>query len=308
MNIMNIRTYVPVLFCISWGMAAGQRPAPIQINNLISRIPLPVSSQLCYASCTTTRDPADGVTHIKDNGPQFNSLNEEADKIGKMDMEAMKSSYANAQSTAASSVPNAEQIAQMQAEGMQRAQQAMQNGGSPAQTAPSASQPRSPANHVAFMQELGKAQSSIMQITQLTNELSTKMSELRMAEVPMGPNCPEVRQGSYVGPTCSCTKDHSVDYEQRRVSARDKYLQQVNELLRQYIPRIKDQVALVDKVETDSGYGQSVNDPSTIQMLWVVQRQAMNGFASLMGIAGGTWSDGANQYLNLVNARNKTCP
>ncbi len=298
-----------VPFCLMWGISLGQKPSPIQINSFISRIPLPVSSQVCYESSTTTKDPSSGLISIKDNGPQFNSLNEDMDKISKGDMDAMKTRYANAQSqSASSSAPTPDQVAQMQAEAMQKAQQAAQNAGNPSGTAQTGSYSIPQTTNVALMQELGRAQSSVGQITQLTFELSTKMGQLQMDEVSMGPNCPEVRQGSYVGPTCACTKQHSVDYERKRVEVRDKYLRQVNDLLQQYIPRIKGQVALVDKVEIDSKYGQAVSDPAISQMLWSVQRQAMGGFTSVMGIASSAWKDGASQYLNLVNTHNKTCP
>jgi hypothetical protein len=255
----------------------AQRPTPIQINSLISRIPIPESSQACYKSSTIITD-ANGISSIKDEGPVFNSLTDQLEKINKAAMEDMQSGYANRSATA-----------------------------NPTLTASSGAPARPPATNVTLMQELGKAQSSIMQITLLTNELSGKMGQLQMEKVPVGPNCPEVRQGSYVGPTCECEQERSINYEQKRIAARDAWLQQAAALFQQYIPRIKDQVAFVDKVENDANYGQAIKDPTTLQMLWSVQRQALGGYTSLLAIASSAWKDGASQYLNLVNVKNHHC-
>jgi hypothetical protein len=252
----------------------AQRPTPIQINSLISRLPIPESSQGCYHSCTITTD-ADGISSIKDEGPVFNSLTDQLEKMNKAAMEDMQSGHGTT--------------------------------GNSTLTASSGASARPPATNVALMRELGKAQSSIMQVTLLTNELSGKMGQLQMEEVPVGPNCPEVRQGSYVGPTCACELERSVNYEQKRVAARDAWLQQAAALFQQYIPRIKDQVAFVDKVENDANYGQAIKDPTTLQMLWSVQRQALGGYTSLLAIASSAWKDGAGQYLNRVNAKNHHC-
>jgi hypothetical protein len=273
-NRMNTSAPLLVLALLTTGplFLRAQRPTPIQINSLIARIPIPESSQGCYKSSTIITD-ADGISSIKDEGVVFNSLTDQLEKINKAAMDDMQSGRATNPAMAASSGVSA----------------------------------RPPAANVALMQELGKAQGSIMQITLLTNELSGKMGQLQMAQVPAGPNCPEVRQGSYVGPTCACELERSVNYEQKRIAARDAWLQQAAALFKQYIPRIKDQVAFADKVENDANYGQDIKDPTTLQMLWSVQRQALGGYTSLLAIATSVWKDGAGQYLNLVNAKNRHC-
>ena len=284
----------------------GQKPAVLKINNLISRIPIPVASQACYETCTTIKNP-DGTFQIKDNGPAFNALNNEVEALGKSDMDAMKNGSLNTQTSAPPAAPTAEQINQMQAQAMARAQQAMQSGADPSKAAP-ASNPYKPPTNLKLMQELGTAQSAVGKINQLTMEMSTKMGDIRMTEVPMEPNCPEVRQGSYVGPTCACEKQKSINHYEKMVAARNTYLQNVAGLLRKYIPQIQEQVDLIDKVEADANYGQGITDPLTIQQLWSLQRMGLNGFTSVMGIASSSWTDGAQQYLYVVNASARTCP
>jgi len=284
----------------------AQKPANIQINSFISRVPLPENSASCYASCTTTKD-ADGQISIKDNGPVFNDLTEQLEKLNKAAMDDMRNSGNTAMNTAPSA-PTAEQIAEMQQQAMQRAQQAMQNGTNPA-AAQSGNHPaKAFTTNVALMQEIGKAQSAIMPMNQLINELSAKVGQVTMEDVKAGPNCPEVQQGGYAGPTCKCTKEREISYESRCIAARDGYLAKVNALLHKYIPQIQDQVAIIDKLESDAKFGEGLTDRATLQMLVSLQREALNGFTSVLSIANGKWSDGANQYLRLVNAKNQQCP
>jgi hypothetical protein len=294
-----------ILIFISYNISFGQKPAAIQINSLISRIPIPSGCQTSYQSCTTIKNP-DGTITIKDNGPVFNALNNDMERLTKVDMDAMKDGYANAQTPAPPAAPTAEQISQMQADAMARAQQAMQSGADPSKAAP-AGNPYKPTTNVKLMQELGTAQSAVGKINQLTMEMSTKMGEIRMAEVPMEPNCPEVRQGSYVGPTCGCEKQKDITHYEKMVAARNTYLQNVDGLLRKYIPQIQEQVDLIDKVEADANYGQGITDPRIIQQLWSLQRMGLNGFTSVMGIASSNWTDAAKQYLLVVNAGARVC-
>jgi hypothetical protein len=295
-----------VLVFIGSNNCFGQKPAAIQINSLISRIPIPTASQSCFEGSTTIKDP-DGTYQIKDNGPVFNALTNEVESFGKTDMDAMKNGDMTAQTSAPPAAPTPEQIAQMQDEAMKRAQLAQQNGADPSRAAQSSNSYKPPVN-VALMQELGKAQSAVGQINQLTMEMSSKMGEIRMQDVPGEPNCPEVRQGSYVGPTCACERQRNITHYEKMVAARNTYLQKVDDLLHKYILLIQNQVAVIDKVEADAKYGQGITDPRTIQMLWSVQRMGLNGFNSVMGIASSSWSEGAKQYLYVLNATARTCP
>ena len=285
--------------------AGAQKPAIIQINSFISRIPLPESSATCYGSATIVT-ATDGTVTVKDNGEQFNTLNDQLDKLTKDYMASVKAASA-APPTAAPTQPTPEQIEQMQQQAMQRAQQAMQSGGNPAAAAQAGAQTKHTYTNVALMQELGKAQSAIMPMNQLITELTGKLGQVRMEQVPMGPNCPEVQQGGYAGPLCSCTKDRNVTYEERSVAARNDCLGKINSLLHQYIPQIEQQVAIVDKLESDAKFGEGITDPATLQMLTSVQRQALGGFTAILGIASGSWTDGANQYARLVNAKSVKC-
>jgi hypothetical protein len=88
----------------------------------------------------------------------------------------------------------------------------------------------------------------------------------------------------------------------------DAHLQQVAELLRHYIPLLKDQIALIDKAESDGKFGEGISDPTTIQMLWNLQRQALGPVTMILGMSNSAWSDGAGRYLRLENAKNQRCP
>jgi hypothetical protein len=251
----------------------GQRPAPLQITSLIARIPIPEDSKDCYGSCTVVKDASTGITSIKDNGAVFNDLTGQLTKMMQVDMNAMN----------AGGNPTAAMQAQSQAN-----------------RKPTALNP-------AVMKELGAAQTASMQARQLIQELSVKLGSVNMPKAASGPNCPEVRQGSYVGPTCACTLEHAIAAERRQVTARDQALQQQSAFLHRYIPQIMDQVAIIDKLESDAKFGEGITDPTMLSLLSSTQRQGMSAFTSVLSIANGIWTDGARQYLYLVNASVNHC-
>jgi hypothetical protein len=276
--------------------AHAQKPAVVQVNSLLSRIPIPDKSAACYDVSTKTTG-RDGIVSIKDNGPVFNQLTSEINNI-------MTGNNGSATPSGGNTPPTPEQIEQMKQQAMQRAAQ-YQNGTAATYTAANSNRPA----NTQLMQEIGMAQSGQSQLRALESELSSKMAALAAAEKPsMGPNCPEVRQGSYVGPTCTCERQKSIDYESRSVELMDNRLQKIKELLLHYIPLFSQQIALVDKAETDGKYGEGISDPTTLQMLNMIQRQALATVTRVMGYASAAWTDGANQYLELENARNKKCP
>jgi len=288
-------TLLPVAFATTINVRA-QKPAEIQISTLLSRVPIPEKSAACYDVSTKTSG-GNGVVSIKDNGAAFNQLSSEINTI------LMGNNGAPAY-TAGSTPPTPEQIEQMKQQAMQRAAQ-YQNSAAPTYTAAGSGQPA----NVQLMQEIGKAQSGQMQLRLLERELSTRMAALPAAAKPgMGPNCPEVQQGGYAGPTCACEKQKSIDYQSRSVQLMDDRLQKIKELLLHYIPLFNEQIALVDKVETDAKYGEGISDPATLQMLTSIQRQSLATVTTVMGMSSAAWTDGANQYLELENAKNKKCP
>jgi hypothetical protein len=284
----------------------AQKPARLQINSLLMKIPIPQSSSACYAVCTTTTD-ASGFASIKDNGPVFNSLQSDLTAMMTGDRSDMQSGAATP--AAAQQPPTAEQIAQMQQDAMARAQALSQGGANPAAAmqAQANANRKPPAVNPAIMQGLGKASGAAMQIQTLVRELGQKVAAVNMPIVHSEPNCPEVRQGSYVGPTCACTYARSVTGEQKRVDARDIGLQQQAALMNEYRHLIQDQVAIIDKLESDAKYGDGITDQTVLSMLWSAQRQGLSGIVSFLSIANGVWTDGARVYLDLVNAKANHC-
>ncbi len=301
----KIAVIVSLLLVIA-SFVRAQKPARLQINSLLARVPIPKSSSACYGNSTTTTD-ASGVSSIKDNGPVFNALQSELTGLLSGGMTAMQSGAATP--SAAQQPPTAEEIAQMQQDAMARAQALSQGGANPsaAMQAQASANRKPPTVNPAVMQGLGKASGAAMQIRTLVTELGQKVGAVNTPAVHSEPNCPEVRQGSYVGPTCACTYARSVNGEQKRVDAQDIGLQQKAALMSQYLNLIQDQVAIIDKLENDAKYGEGITDQTVLSMLWSAQHQGMSGLASFLSIASGVWSDGARVYLDLVNAKANHC-
>jgi hypothetical protein len=284
--------------------ARAQKPAHLKVNSLIDQIPIPQSSSACYGACTTNTD-ASGVASIKDNGPVFKHLEDEFTSLSTADMNAMNNPTVP---KSAPQAPTADQIAQMQADAMAKAQQYSQHGVNPAAAMQAQAQANhKPSNNMAVMQGLGKAGAANMQIQSLLRDMSKELSALNMRQVHAGPNCPEVRQGSYVGPTCACTYEHSVAAEANYVTARDELIQKQAAILTKYKGLLEVQVGIVDDLEAQAKYGDAVTDATSLQLLWSAQRQSMTAFVELLGASNGFWTDGANQYLRLVNAKANKC-
>ena len=286
----------------------GQRPARLQINSLLDQVPIAQSSQGCYSVCTTTTD-ASGFSSIKDNGPVFKRLNDELTSLMTADMSAMNAGGAPGVPPGPPAAPTADQIAQMQQDAMARAQALSQGGANPsaAMQAQANANRKPPAVNPAVMQGLGKASAASMQIRTLVSELGRKLGDVITQSVPSEPNCPDVQQGGYAGPTCACTYARQVTGEQKRVGAVDISLQKKSALLNEYRHLIEDQVGIIDKLESDAKYGDGITDPTVLSLLGSAQRQGMGGLVSFLSMASGTWTDGARVYLVLVNAKANHC-
>ena len=237
----------------------------------------------------------------RDNGPAFKALQDEFMKIAQAPMTASGSP-----APSMTAPPTPEQIEQMRQQALQRAAQ-MQNM-SPQQIAqmqqPGAALPA--RENVELMKQIGQAQTACGQISQLSSELSNKVARLDKSPidtVKIGPNCPEVQQGGYAGPTCGCMIAHATDYATRRVAARNQYLQQVRTLLLEYLDKFKPLVATVDDAVAKAKYGDVVVNPAFKQQVVSIQRQALGSVASIMAIAGSNWEDAGKQYAELVNAK-----
>jgi hypothetical protein len=171
------------------------------------------------------------------------------------------------------------------------------SGQTPATTAGSSVKPVNPN----LMKQIGQAQSTVMQINALITELGSKLGKLTRHPPTTAPFADCMKY------SCACSKETLIKNETRFIEPSDNYLQLEVALIKEYVPKIKDQVAIIDKLESDTKYGEAVTDPNIIRILWSIQRQGMNGFSSVLGMCNGISEDAAKIYLNLVNAKNKKC-
>ena len=278
----------------------GQKAWHGDIMSLIAKVPVPASSADCYGSATKETDASNGLISVKDNGVQFNNLQAQL-------MDIASGGMAGANQNAAPAVPTADQIEQMKAQAMQRAaaaqstspqQYAQQQQGQNAGGAPSKSE-------VKLMKEIGQAQTAAGEISRLCGEIGQKKAKItKDAVVAVKMKiCPDVRQGSYVGPTCECTMKNDIDYYTARVAAMNEYIIQITTLMQEYTGKIKAQVSIVDEMEVKAKYGDAVSNPAFKQMAVNIQRQSLAGVTSLLALSGDAWNDGAAEYANLANAK-----
>lgn len=302
---MRILLFTLVLFSATTG-AYAQRAYPIDINSLLSKVPIPRTSADCYAAATKTTDPQNGAISIKDNGAAYQALLDQYDKITRA---AITDAMGKNSSSLSTTPPTPEQIEQMKQQAMARAAQMQSmNAQQMAQmhNNPGSAASRPGKEDVELMKMIGDAQSACNSISQISAELQSKIAALdhsAIQNVSSGPNCPEVRQGSYVGPTCACQVEHATAYETRRVAARDALLQKVNSLLAEYIAKLKVQIAIVDDAEAKAKYGDAVTNPAFKQQVVNLQRQALGPVSAVTAFASDNWADAAKQYASLVNAK-----
>jgi len=246
----------------------AQKAYPIDLLGLLGQIPIPQTSNACYNGSTRVTDSSNGVVSIKNTDPTFGEINGLLDKITKAAMTGV----------------NAQQIAAMQ-QG--------QGGGVPSSA------------DVAVMKQVGAAQSAAGRINQLMLEFAQKLGAIDKSaidKVSSGPNCPEVQQGGYAGPTCDCMKSKDKAYRQKRVNVQDTILTQVKAVIYDYLGKIKAQAAIVDNLEHAAKYGDAVSNPLYKQLVGSVQRQALGGVVAILGACESNWEDAAKIYANLVNA------
>ena len=261
---MNKNPFLLFVLLTICAFCRGQRAWPGSLVGLYSKIPVLVDSKSCYDACTRETDASNGVVSIKDNGPVFAALNEQLLKVA-------------GASQASMGVPAVQQ---------------------PATGASS-------SGDLAVMRAIGPAQMAAGHISQLIGEMSQKLARLDKSGingVKQGPNCPEVQQGGYAGPTCACMKEHAVAYAKGRVTAQNLYLSQVQGIVADYLGRMKTEAAVIDNMEEMAKYGDAVSNPTYRQLVVSIQRQAVAGLAALLGVASGNWTDAAKEYAGEVNA------
>jgi len=281
----------------------AQKAYPVEITSLLSKIPVPSSSDACFATCNKKTDPSNGAVSIIDEGSVFKELQNILDEINKAAMQDMSAAGHP------TSPPTADQIEQMKQQAMQRASEAQAQSANPQQAGhPQAGTPSTQPkdNSAEIGRQIGQAQTVCGQISQLINEFSMKTMKLdksNIENVPSGPNCPEVQQGGYAGPTCACMKGRAADYESKRVAARNDYLSSASGLLMEYLGKIKILCTTVDNIIAKVKYGDAVSNPVYKQMVVSIQRQALGAVPALLGFSQSNWEDAAKQYAGLVNAK-----
>jgi len=293
----SMRVLLLVLFCVCSVFARGQKAWHGDITAMLGRIPVPAASAFCYGQSTKVTDASSGMVSIEDNGSGFTGLEAQL-------MDIMKSAMA-ATPTQGQTAPSAGQVAQMQQQAMQRAAAAQSM--SPQQMAQQyrSSSGAPSAGEMEVMKLIGQAQTAAGRINQLSLEMAGKRSKIakNLDSVRMPPNCPEVQQGGYAGPTCACMREHEVDYRTRRVAAMNKYVEQMAALVRDYLPKMQAQAAIIDDMEAKAKYGDAVSNPAYRQMVVSIQRQGFGSVTSMLSLSGDVWKDAAEEYANLVNAQ-----
>ena len=300
-----IRRTLPLILFLTALAASGQQAYPVVISALCGNVPLPQHSSACYAAATRIVDSATGMVSIKDNGAAYNDLQAQLDKY-------VRSRMAAADPAARAAAPDAAQIQQMREQAMQRAA-AMQNM-TPQQIAaqqqqlagqqhPSAGGPPS-STELAIIKQIGQAQQAAGDIGRLAVELGQKLAAVDKSALDKvkWDKCPEVRQGSYVGPTCECQQKTELAYRKRRVAVEDTIVQQVREIVAVYQSKIVADETIVDNMEQNAKYGDAISNPAFRQVVVTVQQQAMNGLVVLLAAAGDGWKDAAEVYAAQVNA------
>ena len=307
--------YLITILFLGTTVLQAQKALPIEVNGLLAKVPMPHNSKANFHMCTLVTDNSNGMVSVKDAGTAVNDL--EATMQKDMTDLANSSMSGSTYSTSTPSMPSAEQIAQMQ----QQAQQ--MQGMTPEQAQQMAqhmqhtqSQSSSHAANPALMQELGKAQEAMGQVHMMFNELSSKASQLegdyqqKIDQVKQTGNCPEfkVPHADLALPHCDCVKNRALDYYQRRVAIKDEYLQKVNELLENYIPKIRAQIAIVDKAEQDLNYGDAITIPAFKTQVVGVQQQAIAAIIPLLGISSSAIKDSGTLYTGVENTNNGHLP
>jgi hypothetical protein len=301
---MKILFFTTLLLSAATG-AICQKAYPIEIGSFLDKIPIPRTSVDCYQGSTRSTDPSTGSVTIKDDGPAFQSLLDQFDKISRA---AVGNAMGANMSAMSATPPTADQIEQMKQQAMAKAAQTQTTDAQQMARMynnPSAAASRPGQEDVQLMKLIGEAQNACGRLNQLSVELNTKVNALdksAISNIRTDANCPDVRQGSYAGPTCACLIEHAVSYETKRVDARNAWLKEITALLVEYEGKMRPLIAIVDNAVAKAKYGDALSNPAFKQQVPNIQLQALNAVTALTALANGSWKDGAKQYVRLVNA------
>lgn len=307
---MKIKFVFGIILLSAFFVSSAQKALPIHVDSLLAQIPLVKTSATNFQMCTVETNN-EGLVSVKDAGSIINGIQAELMKYSAdLATSAMSSnSYTN------TSMPSQDQINQsvqnaMQMQGMTK-EQIMQM----AKTKQSANVPQ-PVN-ANLMKELGLAQKAAEQLSIMQNELATKASQLggqcqsKIQAIPtVLVNCKDYKvQGADLAlPKCDCVKGLYLDYYQKRVTIEDEYLKKIEALLEDYLPKFKEQIIIIDKVENDLNYGDAISIPAFKRQVAGVQQQALGAIIPVLGIVGNAIKDSGSEYTGIVNTNNNHLP
>ncbi len=306
---MKIKYILGFIFLSEAFTCSAQKALPIHVDSLLMQIPSVKSSATSFQMCTVETNN-DGLVSVKDAGSIVNGIQDVLMKYTvNLGNSAMSSSYANtsvpSQEQINQSVQNAMQMQSMSREQMMQMAQNKHNGNVP-----------QPIN-ANVMKEFGQAQNAVSQLSILQTELATKASQLdgqyksKIQTIPtVVVNCKEYKvQGADLAlPQCSCVKALYSDYYQKRITIEDEYLKKLDALLGDYVPKFKEQITIIDKVENDLSYGDAITMPVIKRQVVGAQQQALGSLTPLLGIVGHAIKDSGSEYTGIVNTNNGHLP
>lgn len=292
-----IQSLILFVFLIGIGTVQAQKAFQIQVTSLLTKIPLPPNCSAAYGSCKKETG-ADGRVSVTGIGGSIADLEDQMNQLAK--------DRANNMMAANAAMPSADQVAKMQQQAQQMQgmtpEQAMQNAKN------NAANQSNPSDMATIGKKIGQGQNAMIELHKILDEFNEKARAIFAAEkdsvdkVKSG-HCPDVRQGSYVGPTCACTQGITATYYQQRVAKRDGAAASMSTLIQTYMPRIKAQVSIVDDIVSSLKYGDAISNPAYKQLLVSLQQQAMGAVAPVAAAVSNITTDGGGEYANLQNTK-----
>lgn len=281
----------------------AQKALAIPVNALLEKVHSPASSQESFQLCTKETDPDNGLISVKDAGDEVNKLQQTVtNDMTQLGSASMNNSY----SSTATSMPSAAQMEEMKNMTPEQAMKmAKQHPTNTIQT-----------NNISLIKEFGKAEDAGMKINLLISELNSKVLQLdgelqqEYKKVKLTGKCEEFKvQGADIAlPKCDCIKTKYSTFYNQRVVAADQYIQKLNTLIQKYLPDIKNDLAVIDKAESDSQYGDALTIPAYKQRAVSLQQQALISMSSILGIVSNVIKDTAKEYADLTNINNGHLP
>ena len=294
-----------IIACLLAGQLPAQKCLQLNIVALSAKLQPVGSGSSGFGECDTRKNDHD-QTEIVDYGSGEKSLNDFLQRTT-MDFQSAQlganaAQMANGQAMAA-------QMQNMSAE--QKQAYAMQMA---AQMRANAMQAKGGADNPQNVKLAMQAYSIAgTQMPPLVNELSAKFRDLidrqkkeedAVKQPDLSQQCPP--EGKVGMPGCGCANGAYESYWTKILSIRDSYATQKNQLLDQYLPRLKAMAGTIDDAIVKLKYGDALINPQYKKMLAGAQSSAFgNIFAVPESIIEDVRHTGAQAYVNKLNAKDK---